>query len=386
MAWIVIGGLVFALASLGCTEDRRTDGDEFGTDDENYNYNNYDDNNYANNNVPNNNNANNNVPDNNANNNVPDNNANNNNANNNNANNNNTNDNNNNTIDSDTQSPPWWRDTSTRDTDTGKPPVIDTTPDTPPDPDGMRECTASEKPSPVSGGRKGWASRYWDCCMPHCSWPNNSGGNTSKTCNKSNAKINTPQQSGCNSDDNNAGYTCWDQSPFAVCKDLAYGFAAVPADGQNVCGKCFQLDFDGGFQHGEAKDSHRALRGKTMIVMASNTGGDVGQGQLDLMIPGGGLGQYKEGCQRQWSVNVYDESVVGKHYGGFTTSCNESGQGATLESLKSCVRKMCNSLFSGKQDLLNGCLFYVDWMQAADNPTYQYKEVTCPAALQQRYK
>ncbi|NLN62919.1 MAG: hypothetical protein GX146_08580, partial [Myxococcales bacterium] len=65
MAWIVIGGLVFALASLGCTEDRRTDGDEFGTDDENYNYNNYDDNNYANNNVPNNNNANNNVPDNN---------------------------------------------------------------------------------------------------------------------------------------------------------------------------------------------------------------------------------------------------------------------------------------------------------------------------------
>ncbi|MDO5575495.1 MAG: T9SS type A sorting domain-containing protein, partial [Fibrobacter sp.] len=28
-------------------------------------------------------------------------------------------------------------------------------------------------PEPISGGQSGWGSRYWDCCKPHCSWPEN---------------------------------------------------------------------------------------------------------------------------------------------------------------------------------------------------------------------
>ena len=60
--------------------------------------------------------------------------------------------------------------------------------------------------------------------------------------------------------------------------------------GDDACGKCFQLQFDGGFRHGEPKAAHAMMKGKTMIVMASNIGHDVGGGQFDIMIPGGGLG------------------------------------------------------------------------------------------------
>ena len=38
-----------------------------------------------------------------------------------------------------------------------------------------------------AGGQQGFATRYWDCCMPHCSWPEHGGA--AKTCD---AKGKTP--------------------------------------------------------------------------------------------------------------------------------------------------------------------------------------------------
>lgn len=37
-----------------------------------------------------------------------------------------------------------------------------------------------------------------------------------------------------------------------------------------------------------------SIAGKKMIVQATNTGADLGEGQFDLAIPGGGVGICKE--------------------------------------------------------------------------------------------
>ena len=65
---------------------------------------------------------------------------------------------------------------------------------------------------------------------------------------------------------------CSDQSPWAVSDDLAYGFAAVNSASPNCCA-CYQLTFTSG-----------PIKGKKMIVQATNTGSDVGSTQFDLAV------------------------------------------------------------------------------------------------------
>lgn len=250
------------------------------------------------------------------------------------------------------------------------------------------------KPSPVSGGQKGWGSRYWDCCKPHCSWPEQTK-RYAANCDKDGKEIPCFKtvtngtwtgvqgtRSGCDQD--GEAYMCYSHVPYAVCDELALGFAAVPAN-TDICGKCYQIDFDGGFKHGDPKPAHLLMKGKSMIVMASNIGHDVGGGQFDMMIPGGGLGAFRNGCQKQWGVDVNNESLVGKGYGGFISTCQQKlGYDATPDEYKSCVRSMCNNLFGKNpalRDLYDGCIWYVDWMHAVDNPTFTYKEVECPQVL-----
>jgi hypothetical protein len=156
-------------------------------------------------------------------------------------------------------------------------------------------------------------------------------------------------------------------APWAVSENLAYGYAATPAGG-NDCGKCYQLEFTGTGQHDASDPGSRAIQGKTMIVQATNVGGDVGGGQFDIMVPGGGVGA-NDGCSRQWGT-----SDLGAQYGGFVTACNGD---------KNCVADMCASVFSGRgmEDLYDGCMFYVQWFEAANNPQLRYQEVSCPREL-----
>jgi hypothetical protein len=258
-----------------------------------------------------------------------------------------------------------------------------------------RSCDDIEMPS-QGGGQSGWGSRYWDCCKPSCSWPENTDhlaancgidGYEEIECynvvgNEYDSWL-EGTKSACETEDGVA-YMCYRHTPFAVCEKLAYGFAAVPAE-NSACGKCFQLDFDGGFRHGEPKAAHAMVKGKTMIVMASNIGHDVSSGQFDIMIPGGGLGAFGRGCAKQWNVDEGDESVVGVRLGGFISKCQINlGWDADPEDLKECVRGMCDNLFGddpSRHDLWEGCYWYVDWMHAVDNPTFTYKEVPCPQAL-----
>ena len=86
---------------------------------------------------------------------------------------------------------------------------------------------------------------------------------------------------------------------------------------------------------------------------------------------GGGVGIY-DGCSAQWGT-----SDLGARYGGFLTAC--SGD-------VNCLKNKCKEVFTGKQELLDGCMFHAEWMGGANNPQFHYKEVDCPAALEQRSK
>ena len=153
---------------------------------------------------------------------------------------------------------------------------------------------------------------------------------------------------------------CSDQSPWAVNKNLAYGFAAVSSANTNFC-TCYQLTFTSG-----------AISGKKMVVQATNTGSDVGSTQFDLAVsvsihvpdtflsktfqmPGGGFGQF-DGCTKEWGAT---SAVWGAQYGGPTTDT-------------------CSQFPTALQP---GCSFRWGWFQGTENPTVDYEVATCPAEI-----
>lgn len=229
----------------------------------------------------------------------------------------------------------------------------------------VKPTNPGQTADPLPGNAQdGWASRYWDCCKPHCAWPGK-GPDAMNMCTLSNAPLhNANAGSGC---EGGEAFTCWNMAPWAVSETLAYGYAATPAGG-NDCGKCYQLEFTGTGHHNASDPGSVSLAGKTMIVQSTNIGGDVGSGQFDILLPGGGVGAFN-GCSLQWGTDD-----LGATYGGFLTECNRD---------VNCLRNFCENVFSGKPDLLNGCLFHVEWMKGADNPNLRYAEVECPAELEQ---
>ena len=130
--------------------------------------------------------------------------------------------------------------------------------------------------------------------------------------------------------------------------DLAYGFAAVSTglSESDTCCSCYQLTF-----------TSTSIAGKKMIVQATNTGGDVGEGQFDLAIPGGGVGLFNA-CSAQWGAPA---SGWGAQYGGLSSDT-------------------CSELPSALQP---GCKFrFGDWFEGADkvsNPRWRdrWKNKSC---------
>lgn len=233
----------------------------------------------------------------------------------------------------------------------------------------------------ISGGESGsgWATRYWDCCKPSCSWTENAGSNTAKQCNVQQQEISdVSATSMCNG--GNAG-TCLSQIPIVINDNLALAFAAVPAANGGKCGRCFALEFTGTGKYGT--DNHKKLKGKTLIVMASNVGTDVERGQFDIMIPGGGVGMYN-GC------SGFGWGAMGQQYGGLLSDCESEvgydwGDSQLTQKRKECLTQKCNSTFSNNAKAKEGCLFLATWMEAAGNPMHNYREVECPAQLLEKY-
>ena len=221
-----------------------------------------------------------------------------------------------------------------------------------------------------AGGQQGFATRYWDCCMPHCAWPEHGG--KAKTCDaKGKNPISNTSGSICSG---GQGTTCTSQTPIIVSNKLAYAFAATPGN-DNTCGKCFALTFTGQGKY-ETKANHQALQGKTLVVMASNIGYDVQGGQFDIMIPGGGVGAFNGCANMGWGDQ-------GAQYGGLLSKCeDEVGyDGDLLTKRKQCLTEKCNKSFANDTEAKEGCLFLATWMEAAGNPLHTYKEVECPQAL-----
>lgn len=229
----------------------------------------------------------------------------------------------------------------------------------------------------VTGGQNGWASRYWDCCKQSCGWAANAGGNPVDSCNTSGESVVDPDtQSTCSS---GSSTTCNSFAPWANSTKVAFGFAATHAGSQAGCGTCFQLQFTGSSHNGGNDPGSQALKDKVMIVMATNIGGDVsGDGQLDVLIPGGGTGAFY-GCGQAWGVQQ-GSSELGAQYGGLRSGCS-----GDLNAIKSCVANKCQSLFGsrGLDDMYEGCMWYVDWFEAADNPNFTQKQIDCPNELRQ---
>lgn len=225
-----------------------------------------------------------------------------------------------------------------------------------------------------AGGQQGFATRYWDCCMPHCAWPEHGGA--AKTCDaKGKTPIGNNSGSICS---NGQGTTCTSQIPIIVSDKLAYAFAATPGN-DATCGKCFALTFTGTGKY-ETKANHQALKGKTLVVMASNIGYDVQGGQFDIMIPGGGVGAFNGCAAMGWGDQ-------GAQYGGLLSKCeDEVGyDGDLLTKRKECLKEKCNKSFANDTQAKEGCLFLATWMEAAGNPNHTYKEVECPQALKSQF-
>lgn len=205
----------------------------------------------------------------------------------------------------------------------------------------------------ITNGQNGTTTRYWDCCMPSCSWKANAGGkNPVKVCGKDGTSF--VSESSRNACDGGGGFMCYWGVPWSVSSTVSYGYAAHNGA---PCGTCFQLDFTSG-----------AANGKSMIVQVINIGGLSGN-QFDLLIPGGGVGAMNA-CNA--NGNMWNGLNLGEQFGGLLKSCGNDCN---------CMKQKCQSTFGSNSTMLAGCNWFTDWFQCADNPNIVYKEIACPSDI-----
>jgi glycosyl hydrolase family 45 len=213
------------------------------------------------------------------------------------------------------------------------------------------DCSTKGLPN-VTGG-EGYTTRYWDCCQTHCSQ------NDGHRCDQSGTQRTGNNQSACSG---GGSFACYDEAPKAVNDCLSYGYIAKTNPN---CGGCYRIQFTGQGQYNDNDPGSKLIKGKQMIVKVSNTGGDVAGNQFDLMIPGGGVGKF-DACSRQWNA-----TDLGAQYGGFLTNCSGS-----LSAKKDCVRQGCMKIPAGPAR--DGCIWFVDWFNVADNPKFTSQSTDCP--------
>ncbi|HEU4579625.1 MAG TPA: hypothetical protein VFS67_15310 [Polyangiaceae bacterium] len=213
------------------------------------------------------------------------------------------------------------------------------------------DCSGAGLPN-VTGGN-GYTTRYWDCCQTHCAQFDG------HKCGQDGISRTGDSNSACNG---GGSFACYDEAPRAVSDCLSYGYIAKANPN---CGGCYRIQFTGEGQYNPNEPGSRLIKGKQMIVKVSNTGSDVNGNQFDLMIPGGGVGLFNA-CSRQWNSND-----LGAQYGGFLTNCT----GGHSEK-KECVRRNCMKIPAGPAR--DGCLWFVDWFEVADDPKFTSQPVDCP--------
>ena len=236
----------------------------------------------------------------------------------------------------------------------------------------------------VEGGAsgEGGLSRYWNCCKPNCASEEQAAkGNQARQCNAYMHRLyDYSTKSKC---EGGTATTCFSQSPFVIdgCDNIGFGFATVGAKSSDICGRCFLIEFTGEGYY-TTKDNHRKLKNKKLILMAIHRGYADYDGQgFNLLVPGGGHGMYETGC-----VGIFSGDE-GAKYGGLLQDCQgEAGMYDGEEGYnarKDCLIRKCKENFT--DEVREGCLFYANFLEAAGNPSYTFKEVECPQILKDRY-
>ncbi|KFY00770.1 hypothetical protein V490_01217 [Pseudogymnoascus sp. VKM F-3557] len=193
-------------------------------------------------------------------------------------------------------------------------------------------------------------TRYWDCCKPSCGWSDKGSfvdNSPVQSCDiHANPLLDNSQGTGCNG---GKAFGCASNSPWAVNDTFSYGFAGtflVGGDESTWCCSCYQLNFTSG-----------AVKGKSMIVQASNTNYDSPNDNVfTLGIPGGNT-SYAGACGLEYSVS---DTVFG------------------TENVGVSKRSECDNLPAA---LKPGCQWRFDWFNNTEGPNVEYKRVTCPKVL-----
>jgi hypothetical protein len=126
------------------------------------------------------------------------------------------------------------------------------------------------------------------------------GSNPVLTCDKNGSPLRGDYlaKSGC---EGGPAYSCTNHSPWRVSENLSYGFAAVKLAGgseQTWCCACYELTFTSG-----------PVKGKRMIVQATNTGYDLKDNHFDIAVSSfyvfhlnKNVLQHKDTWWRRWSL------------------------------------------------------------------------------------
>lgn len=199
-------------------------------------------------------------------------------------------------------------------------------------------------------------TRYWDCCKPSCAWNGKADVNKPVlSCSVDDKPTSVDAGTACGA--GGTAYTCLNQQPWQVNDTMSYGFAGafIMPDLTNGgiegswCCACYQLDF-----------TSDPLRGKSLIIQATNTAYDITtNNRFSLAIPGGNITS-QNACAQQFSV---DQSVFGQENMG-------------VASVDDCD-KMPDAL-------KESCKWRFGWFKDASFPSANFKRVVCPAELTQK--
>ncbi|KAK4444909.1 RlpA-like double-psi beta-barrel-protein domain-containing protein-containing protein [Podospora aff. communis PSN243] len=204
----------------------------------------------------------------------------------------------------------------------------------------------------------------WDCCKPVCASNNNrndilTNRGVAKVCDRSNQLLDQATgirtNSGCMAAGASSAYMCDTYQPMPQTEDFSYAFAIQVSSNQNAdnaaCCKCYNVWWTTGAA---------AAANKSMIVQIVTPGGASGnirQGDLIILTPGGGVGPLSAGCTNQYGT-------------GFSW-------GETLGGVKN--REACDKL---PANLQGGCYWRFNWARGEMNGwDIQYEPITCPSRL-----
>jgi hypothetical protein len=122
-------------------------------------------------------------------------------------------------------------------------------------------------------------TRFWDCCKPSCGWDGKADvSHPVSSCSPDDKPVDIATGTGCNG---GGAFQCSNQQPWAINDTLSYGFAGVfitpDLTGGGIedawCCACYRLDF-----------TSEPLRGKSMVVQASNTAYDIHANRFSLAV------------------------------------------------------------------------------------------------------